>query len=200
MCGDKATGYHYRCITCEGCKVWTSQLLPLPHRLSPHLTLRKALSTQHRRRLCPPVARSSPVTSSSLLPIHPRGHSQSLLRPPHRLRCLVSLSPGFLIWKVGIVVLPTHLTELWGERKAVIHIEHLKQQQIKKNKSKIRQQQTQKKHSVNVSHRHPFGVLGVRSLAYALSPSCHSLPERDRPQLKPTLVLFEMSLMDHLYP
>lgn len=21
MCGDKATGYHYRCITCEGCKV-----------------------------------------------------------------------------------------------------------------------------------------------------------------------------------
>ena len=21
VCADKATGYHYRCITCEGCKV-----------------------------------------------------------------------------------------------------------------------------------------------------------------------------------
>lgn len=26
MCGDKATGYHYRCITCEGCKVTSSSL------------------------------------------------------------------------------------------------------------------------------------------------------------------------------
>lgn len=35
VCGDKATGYHYRCITCEGCKVWMSRLLSLPHGPTP---------------------------------------------------------------------------------------------------------------------------------------------------------------------
>ncbi len=38
VCGDKATGYHYRCITCEGCKVRFTTPEPLDNQNQSVLT------------------------------------------------------------------------------------------------------------------------------------------------------------------